>query len=148
MGVRDERVRDLFFETPTTPGEPTEEGQVRIYNNDIIAYINGGTHSLTTGSGLSEGSHEVLDTLTHWLSEDNYQEMVRSGGKVTNAIHWTDSGKTTKIREVVVTRSAGKVSQIDLIQYDSGGSEKHRLTGVITRTSGKVSSIQWTKTVS
>lgn len=101
----------------------------------------------TGGSGLTETQHEALDRLTHWINETNWQEMVRSGGKVTNAIHWTDSGKTTKIREVVIQRTAGKVSQIDLIQYDSGGTEKERMTGVVTRASGKVESIQWTKTV-
>jgi hypothetical protein len=101
----------------------------------------------TGGSGITEAQHEVLDTLTHWLNETNWQEMVRSGGKVVNAIHWTDSGKTTKIREVVIQRTTGKVSQIDLIQYDGTGTEKQRLTGVITRDAGKVASIQWTKTV-
>lgn len=101
----------------------------------------------TGGSGLSESEHEALDRLTHWINETNWQEMVRSGGKVTNAIHWTDSGKTTKIREVIVQRTAGKVSQIDLIQYDGTGTEKERMTGVIARSSGKVASIQWTKTV-
>ena len=102
----------------------------------------------TGGSGITEAQHEVLDTLTHWLNETNWQEIIRSGGKVTQAIHWTDSGKTLKIREVLVTRSAGKVSQIDLIQYDGTGTEKQRLTGVITWSGGKVASIQWTKTVS
>jgi len=51
MGSRDERLRDLFFETPTTPGAPTEEGQVRLYNNDIQAYIDGEIKSLTAGAG-------------------------------------------------------------------------------------------------
>lgn len=101
----------------------------------------------TGGSGLTESQHEALDRLTHWINETNWQEMVRSGGKVTNAIHWTDSGKTLKIREVAIQRSAGKVSQIDLIQYDGAGAEKERMTGVVTRAAGKVASIQWTKTV-
>lgn len=102
----------------------------------------------TGGSGLSEAQHEALDTLTHWISETNWQELVRSGGKITNAIHWETSDKLKKVREVIVARTDGKVSQIDLVQYDGTGVEKHRLTGVITRSSGKVASIQWTKTVS
>ena len=101
----------------------------------------------TGGSGITESQHEALDTLTHWINETNWQEMVRSGGKVVNAIHWTDDTKTTKIREVVIQRTSGKVTQIDLIQYDGTGTEKQRLTGVITRDAGKVASIKWTKTV-
>lgn len=102
---------------------------------------------LSGGSGITEGQHEVLDSLIHWLSEDNYQEIVRSGGKVTSVINWTDSGKTTKIREMAITRTAGKVSQMVFIQYDGAGVEKQRMTGVITRTAGKVSSIQWTEVI-
>lgn len=102
---------------------------------------------LTGGSGITEGQHDALDDLVHWLAETNYQEIVRSAGKVTNVINWTDSGKTVKIREMVITRSAGKVSQLDFIQYDGSGTEKQRLTGVITRDgNGKVSTIQWTET--
>jgi hypothetical protein len=104
------------------------------------------TQLLSGGSGITEGQHDVLDDLVHWLAETNYQEVVRAGGKVTNVINWTDSGKTTKIREMVITRTAGKVSQLDFIQYDGAGVEKQRMTGVITRTAGKVSSIQWTET--
>jgi len=99
------------------------------------------------GGGITEAQHENLDTLVHWLSEDNYQEVVRSGGKVTSVINWTDSGKTTKIRELVITRSSGKVSQMDFIQYDGSGVEKVRMTGVITRVSGKIDHVVWTETV-
>lgn len=100
------------------------------------------------GGGITEAEHELLDTLTHWLDETNWQEMVRDGnGKVTNAIHWETSGKLKKVREVIITRATGKVSQIDIIQYNSAGAEKQRLVLVIARAGGKVSSIQWTKTV-
>lgn len=98
------------------------------------------------GGGISEAQHDALDDLTHWLAETNYMEVVRTAGKVTGVINWTDSGKTTKIREMVIARSAGKVSQMDFIQYDGSGVEKQRMTGVITRTAGKVSSVQWTET--
>lgn len=103
---------------------------------------------LLAGGGITENQHEHLDTLVHMLDETNYFEVTRSGGKITNAIHWTDSGKTVKVREVAITRSAGVITQVDVIQYDGSGVEVMRATGVITRSSGRVSSIQWTKTVS
>jgi hypothetical protein len=124
---------DLRFRDPNNPGSGKTLTEL----------------AASAGGGITEGQHEVLDTLVHWLAETNYQEIVRSGGRVSNAINWTDSGKTTKVRELVLTRTPGpQVSQVDLIQYDASGVEKQRLTGVISRTSGKVSSIQWTETVS
>ncbi len=55
MGTRDERVRDLFFEDPTTPGDPTEEGQVRLNaaGTDLVAHIDGAVRSLTGGAADS-----------------------------------------------------------------------------------------------
>lgn len=103
--------------------------------------------NLLAGGGITEASHKVLDQLQHNVAENSYQEIVRSAGKVVNVILWTNSGKTTKIRELAITRSAGKVSQLDVIQYDASGVELVRITGVVARTSGKVSSITWTETI-
>ena len=102
----------------------------------------------TGGSGITEEQHEVLDTLVHLLDETNYFEVTRSAGKVVSAINWTNSGKTVKVREVAITRSAGLITQVDVIQYNGSGVESMRFTGVISRSGGKVLSIQWTKTVS
>lgn len=66
---------------------------------------------------------------------------------MTNVTHWTDSGETQKIREVVITRSGGKVSQLDVIQYDGTGTEKVRITGTVTRSGGLVDHIDWVETV-
>lgn len=145
-GTRGETVDEILFLDQVE--DPPELGFVRLVSGafkfkDSVGVFN----PRTGGSGITEAEHEVLDTLTHWLDETNWQEMVRSGGKVTNAIHWETSAKLKKIREVIITRATGKVSQIDIIQYDSAGVEKQRLVLVIARTGGKVSSIQWTKTV-
>lgn len=146
-GVRGERVDEIFFNDGTD--EPAAEvGTVRSVNGefhfrDALGIFN----PRTGGSGITEGQHEVLDTLTHWIDETNWQEIVRSGGKITNVINWETDAKLKKIRECVIARSGGKVSQLDAIQYDGAGAEKMRLTGVITRATGKVASIAWTKTV-
>lgn len=54
MSARDERVRDLFFDVPDSPGNPTEEGQVRLNaaEDDIVAYIDGSVKSLTATSAI------------------------------------------------------------------------------------------------
>lgn len=102
--------------------------------------------NLGAGSGITEPEHDALNDIVHALAETNYQEVTRTSGKVTNITHWTNSGKTIKIREVAITRSSGKVSQIDIIQYNNSSTEVQRMTGVITRSSGQVTSIQWTET--
>jgi hypothetical protein len=137
---------ELQLEDRTADGNPTIDGAVRLVSGDLVAKLPSGVKSLTTGTGMSEGQHDGLDDLVHWLAETNYTEITRSAGKVTNVTAWTDSGKTVKVRELVVTRAAGKVSQLDMIQYDGAGSEKQRMTGVITRSAGKIASVQWTET--
>lgn len=103
---------------------------------------------MVSGGGITEAQHAHLDTLVHALCEDSYTEIIRTGNKVTSVITWAEAGKLKKIREAVIQRVTGKLSQIDVIQYDADGIEKQRLTGVIARSSGKVSSITWTETVS
>jgi hypothetical protein len=58
-----------------------------------------------TGGGLSEAQHEDLDTLMHAVAEDSHQQITRTSGKVQNVTWWTDSGETTKIREVAPSSS-------------------------------------------
>jgi hypothetical protein len=98
--------------------------------------------------GITEAQHEVLDTLIHGLSETCFQEVVRTAGRVTSVVFWTDAGKTVRVREVLIIRAAGKVSQLDVVHYTAAGAEKQRMTGVFTRDgNGKVASIDWTETV-
>lgn len=149
-------VQGIFLQKPKA-GLPIEEDELvylsrnadgEMVFTDVAVGVEYTLEDLTAsaGGGITELQHDALDDLTHWIAETNFQEVVRSGGKVTNVINWTDSGKTVKIREMVITRTAGKVSQMDFIQYDGAGVEKQRMTGVITRTAGKVSSVQWTET--
>ncbi|MHA2333771.1 MAG: hypothetical protein ACXAEU_17225 [Candidatus Hodarchaeales archaeon] len=101
------------------------------------------TQLLAGSGGLTEGAHEGLDTLVHDLAEDGVTQVTRSSGRITNVTFWDGEDK---VRECVVTRSGGKVSQIDIIQYDAG-TENVRMTGVVTRDGGRVDDITWTKTV-
>lgn len=97
---------------------------------------------LVAGSGgLTEGAHKVLDTLIHDLAEDRYEEFTYSGNHVTNITVWTDSGKTTKIREWQYTYSGNKVSTETVIQYNASGVEVERVVSTFTYSGNKVSNI-------
>lgn len=100
-----------------------------------------------TGTGLSEPAHKLLDILKHLIAENSRQRPTRVGGRITNVTYWTDSDEDTKIREFIIARSGGKVSQIDVVQYDGAGAEKVRITGTVVRVGGRVDYIDWVETV-
>lgn len=79
--------------------------------------------------------HEAIDSLVHNLSETCYIELTRDGSsRAQDEIVWTNNTKTTKIREMNITRDVnGKVSQIVCKQYDASGALIQTLTEVITR---------------
>jgi hypothetical protein len=95
------------------------------------------------GSGITAGEHEVLDTLVHAISEDTFDEVLRDGsGKLTGVIQWTDSGKTTKVREYVVNARGNRhINKVTTIQYDAAGSEIVRLEQDINRTGDRIDSV-------
>ena len=92
---------------------------------------------------FSESEHEDLDTLVHNLSEDMYEEFIYTGSRVDSIIVWTDSGKTTKIRETNFTYTGQKVTTEVIKQYDSGGTLKVTLTGTYSYTGNKLDDITW-----
>lgn len=89
-------------------------------------------------AGITEPTHEVLDTLVHNLSEDNFTEYTRASGRVTNIDVWTDSSKTTRIRSTALTYISGRVSQETDKQYDAAGSVKITKTTAFVRSGGVV----------
>jgi len=76
MTERIERTEDLYLiDMGTTP--PSEEGQIRQANGDILAFIGGSVKSLTAGAGggITEPQHEALDTIVHEIDETSYDEV-------------------------------------------------------------------------
>jgi len=134
----------------TDAADPTVEGALR-YNGAAFRLrdATGVFDPRTGGSGLTPAQHEALDQLVHNVAEDSFQEVNRTSNKVQTIIFWTDSGKTVKIRETVLTRdpvTTGPVSVVVLKQYDGAGALAITLTGTLTRASGKVASIDWVVT--
>lgn len=125
---------------------PPDVGSVYRIGNSLYAKDGTGSFDLrSAGGGISEGQHEDLDTLVHEVAEDSYLEVVRSGTKISSIVYWTDSGKTVKIREVLITRTTGKVSQIVRKHYDGTGAiiTGQTLTGTVTRSNSKIANVSW-----
>lgn len=125
-------------------GYPVGHIWVNTTNDTAFVLVDGSTGAAVWANitaGLA--SHENLDTLVHRLAETHFVEVIRSAGRVTDVIAWTNNLKTTKVREVNLTRVSGKVVSYVEKQYDSGGSvvTGQTLTGTITRSAGKVQDI-------
>lgn len=138
-GIREEEEVKLNEQTSATP---SSSGGM-IYTD--------GTFKFRDSTGdfdprlIDEDQHEALDTLTHNIAEDSYDEIIRTAGKVTSITTWDSISKTKMIRKEEITRSGGDVTDIVIRQYDDAGSEDYRIEESLTRTAGKVSSITRTK---
>jgi hypothetical protein len=70
---------------------------------------------------LTMERHRGLPSLVHDLDRDYHEEIVRSAGKVTDIIQWTDVSKTKKIRETSFTYAGNRVDTETIKQYDDAG---------------------------
>lgn len=95
--------------------------------------------------GVTEEQHRLLPSSNHWIDQDSYDEITRSGGKTTQVVTWDSPLKTRKIREEVITRTGGFVSQLVTSNYNGSGILHETLTEVITRTDGRVVNIARTR---
>lgn len=183
---RDERVSDLYFIAPESTGAPDYEGQVRVYNGDLLIFIGGQVKSLTAGAaggeantGANEGSgvgvfqekigvvlqfksfaagqsivvtdlgdtieisstaltpeqHRTLRQLIHFIDSGPaegflsgaFKEVLPEASPFPTSVTWyTNSGKTQKIVEKLITRSGGGATNIaptpiTWVLYDEAG---------------------------
>jgi hypothetical protein len=104
----------------------------------------------SAGGGITEGQHENLDTLVHWVNQTSHEEVTRIGDFITKITVWNSPAKTTKIREEIVTRAGllNRISQVVAKQYDRvTGVLKSTMTEIYTRApGGMVASIARTRT--
>ena len=129
------------------PVSPTINGEFRYVAGTGFRFFEEGVDKGLSGSGITAPQHEALDTLVHDLSETCYLEVTRSLGRATAITYWTSPAKTMKVREALITRSLGRVSQIVENQYDGTGALVQTLTTVFTRGVGnRVVSAQLTET--
>ncbi len=125
----------------------TRDESVRVYrsggNLTFVDASNPTPHTLSDllAGGMGEDAHRLLDQLTHAIDEDSFDEVLRTNGKIDSIITWETDAKLKKIREVTVSRSAGKVASVVLKQYDASGVLKEQLTETYTRVNGRISSV-------
>ena len=114
-----------------------------LFDGAVGEAVWGGTTGSGGGSGLEENDHENLDTLTHDLVEDSYDEVSYNCYRVGGVVTYADDSKTTKLRESIVTYgNCGLVSKIEEIQYEEGGVEKYRVTEEYTYDNvGRITSV-------
>ncbi len=101
----------------------------------------GGGEAQISISGLDATEHRDLDQLVHNLAQDAFKEYVYTGNKVTSIIIWTDSNKTTKIRETQFSFSGNKINSTIQIQYDPSGIEAERLTKTFSYSGNRIVSV-------
>lgn len=95
--------------------------------------------------GMTEEQHRLLPSSTHWIDQNSYDEVNRTGSRVTSVITWDSPLKTRKIREEVLTRVGSLVTQVVTSNYNGSGLLSETLTEVFTRTGGKVTNISRTR---
>lgn len=82
-----------------------------------------------------------LKNLQHGIAEASYEEITYTGIHPTSLIVWTNSGKTTKIREEQYTWTGNHVNTLTMIQYNALGVESERVVETYTYTNSKVTSV-------
>lgn len=128
---------------------PAVNGELRYVTSVGFRFFEEGVEVGLSGSGITEGQHEILDTLVHDISETSYLELTRNTqGRVTAVTYWDSPAKTLKVRESILTRNTqGRVTQDVTTQYDGVGAVKMVLTTVFTRNgAGRVVSAALTET--
>lgn len=122
----------------------TGKAVIRKLVNDFgiaISYdgVDSGTGDVTVELDLDD--HKAIDQLVHALAEDSYTEITYNGAypwRVDSEITYTDSGKTTKIRERNYTYNSTyfwRVDSEEIKQYDGVGSLVETLTKTYTYSS-------------
>lgn len=121
--------------------DPEAVGYLRLNGGALKARDADGVFNLRSGAGLTEATHELIDSLVHDLAETSYTEAVRTSGQVVSVVVWTSAAKLIKVRETTITRVAGQVSVVVEQQFDAAGVLVQTLTHTITRSGGRVASI-------
>ncbi len=91
-------------------------------------------------------AHEALDTLTHRLAEDEDVEFAYSSGDLMRVTHWTDAGRTTKIREIILSYTSGDLTGVVATQHDGTGAVIATLTKTLAYVGGVLDTVTAVRT--
>jgi hypothetical protein len=88
---------------------------------------------MTTPHVLNELSHAELNSFLHNIDQSSEKEVTRdTNGLVSKVTVWAP-GKTQKLRETTLHRTAGLVDSAVKVQYDGAGNALETLTLTFTR---------------
>ena len=149
--INDDASGDLYFMHPTgarqigfDPSGLTSTTARNLQDAIKDLVINGGI------GGITEATHETLDTLTHHIAEDGYSAVTYNGNKITNYTIYTSNSMNTKIREYQLSYNINPchtlVSQVHIIQYNAAGSPINTLTESFEYIGNKIVGINSVKT--
>jgi hypothetical protein len=139
----------LVLETLLAGEEPPDQGGVRFVDGSFSLRDNLGLFNPRASSGISEATHQTLDTLVHEIAETCSTEVIYNPvGTVASVIYWDSPSKILKIREELYTYTTKRqVGTATTVQYDSLGVEKQRLVESYTYLlNGRVASVDTVKT--
>jgi hypothetical protein len=121
----------MIFDDRTADGDPTQERAIRYVSGSFRMKDSTGVFDPRAGSGLSEAGHKVLRQLIHFIdngpaegfASGAYRETLPSADPFPTSVIWyTDSGKTDKIVEKLITYTGVVPTQIQWKMYDVDGS--------------------------
>jgi hypothetical protein len=147
-----------YYETETDPKEDAILARGLVLTDSAVAILRRGSSlvfidqiagskalSDLGSSGITEVSHEGLETLTHNLARNNFEEIKRNNNKISSVIYWKTTG-SIKIRDEIIYRNNNRASRLIYRQYSTsiGNPITKTMTGIIQRANNDISSITWT----
>lgn len=154
---------DLGYSIPASGGEVQLESLDEITkaadSRSLAVFVvdevyGGGSSTLILNDGLTDIPQEqaleflagvtvpdALDSLAKNIAEDSFDEVVRTGGRITSVITWETPAKIKRIREVAITYEAGRAKVVTEEQYNAGGALKRTLTSTATYSGGLLASV-------
>jgi hypothetical protein len=146
----------LIADPTVSPGRQAPIGTIGVRTTGIAHQKTGAAATdWTAGSaiggptgGLSPAQHDLLDQLVHDIAENSYEELNYTGNVLNSVIIWTDSNKTTKIREWLYTYNGNRINTEVVKQYDGSGIliVGQTLTGTYSYSGNQLINITWVKT--
>lgn len=122
-----------------------DSGKLRFRDSENTGSGKTLTELVSGSGGLTESSHEALDTLTHAIAETSYEEVTYSANKISAITVWETDSKLKKIREELYTYTGSKITQIVTNQYDGAGVVSQTVTETVTYDGVKIASIDRVK---
>ena len=110
---------------------PTVNGELRYVTGVGFRFYEEGVEKGLTGTGISETQHKTLRQLIHFIDNGPaegfatgaYRETLPSANPFPTSVIWyTDSGKTDKIVEKLITYTGVNPTTIQWKMYDVDGS--------------------------